>query len=330
MKKRLIALFVTLLLIVGSISAQGQFPSVYNEGYMGLDGGRVICFFQYYWGEIVSGTPGQCLGLKAPGAKKIISTITRDSGDDDSPKKSEYELYPNGLMKCAKDVGVKVFNYDTQWRLQNIMNNQGNGELICKYVYDKNNRLVKCIEDGANGEYIYKYEENNALAEMTNNVQRYFFNNDKFIKEFEMEGDYFLSLTYDQQGRWTGYVEISPDYDECTYKTQVIFNYKGNEVFPSSITKRYGEFDLQTKKNVGTQYTNTYQSTFIFDSKGNWTKWKVKKLSGNLYDSNSFTITRTITYYTDDEVKKAVAELEQARKGSVANGKQEKEDLWEF
>ena len=96
------------------------------------------------------------------------------------------------------------------------------------------------------------------------------------------------------------------------------------------ITKSVVENNPKTKKNIGAQYTNNYESTFTFDSKGNWTKWKVKKISGNRYDSESFTITRTITYYTDEEVKKAVSELEQARKGSTTNNNQKKEDLWEF
>ena len=271
--------------------------------------------------------PGQSLGLKAPGAKTIISTITRDSGYDDPPKKIEHELYPNGLMKCAKDVGVITFNYDKQWKLQNIMNNQGNDELFCKYIYDKNNRLIKCI---GSREYIYKYDANSNLTEMTSNVERFFFKNNKPVKRTEIEGDCILTLSYDQQGRWTGYIEILPEYDESTSKTQVTFNYKGNEVFPSSITIRRGEYDPKTKKNIGTQYVENYQSTFTFDSKGNWTKWRVKIVSGNLYNSNSFTITRTITYYTDDEVKKAVSELEQTRKGSAANGNQKEEELWEF
>lgn len=85
------------------------------------------------------------------------------------------------------------------------------------------------------------------------------------------------------------------------------------------ITKSVVEINPKTKKNIGAQYTNNYESTFTFDSKGNWTKWKVKKISGNRYDSESFTITRTITYYTDEEVKKAVSELEQARKCSTTN-----------
>ena len=96
------------------------------------------------------------------------------------------------------------------------------------------------------------------------------------------------------------------------------------------ITKSVVEINPKTKKNIGAQYTNNYESTFTFDSKGNWTKWKVKKISGNRYDSESFTITRTITYYTDEEVKKAVSELEQARKGSTTNNNQKKEYLWEF
>ena len=52
MKKQLTTLITTLLLTVGSVCAQGQFPSVYNEGYMGLYGGITTYFFHYYWGEL--------------------------------------------------------------------------------------------------------------------------------------------------------------------------------------------------------------------------------------------------------------------------------------
>lgn len=317
MKNRLTTLIAILLLIVGGVSAQGQFPSVYYQGYMGLGGGN-LHFFHHFWGNIINGMPEQCLGLKEPGAKTIICSINYDTEDGYSPRKIEFELYPNGLMKCYKSESTKTFNYDNQWRLQNMIEDQGGNIITYKYIYDKSNRLTKCIENGVVSlEYIYKYDTNNYLTEMIKDSEHFYFKSNKLIKE--TEADCSISLSYDQQGRWTGYINIAPDYDEGTYKTQVTFKYKGDEVLPSSITKSVVEINPKTKKNIGEQYTNNYESTFTFDSKGNWTKWKVKKISGNRYDSESFTITRTITYYTDEEVKKAVSELEQARKCSTTN-----------
>ena len=327
MKKRLMTLIATLLTAAGSVSAQGQFPSVYKEGYMKLFGDARIDFFYNTWGEIINGMSGQCLGLKAPGAKKICSTIISDE-DPEYVKKCEHELHPNGLMKKAVDGTTKTFNYDKQWRLQNIMIKQEgwDRETIYKYVYDKNNRLAMRIDES---ETIYKYDANNNLTEiMVGEIGPFCFKNNKLTQL--KQGDFSLTLSYDQQGRWTGCVKICPEYDETTSKEQVTFKYTGNDIFPSSITKRTGKYNPRTKKEIRTYSLINYQSTFTFDSKGNWTKWRVKRVSGKGYDHESFTITRTITYYTDEEVKKAVSELEQARKGSTTNGNQENESLWEF
>lgn len=329
MKKRKLIIMVTLLLMAGSANAQGQFPIVYYTlGDLGFEQG-----YDYIWDEIIKGEPGQCLGLIAPGAKKITSTIIKDEYPDE-PTKLEHELYPNGLMKCSKQGSGFTFtyNYDNQWRLQNIIRDQGNNNISTyKYMYEKQHRLAKCIySGGVDDEYVYNYDNNdNLLKIVKNNYNSFYFKNSQLTQIGENSSESSLMFIYDENGRYKGYTKIMPDYDECTYKTQLTYTYSGTSPFPSSITKRWGEYSPSRKNYVGTSYSIKYQSTFTFDSKGNWTKWRVKKVAGNGIDYDSYTITRTITYYTDEEVKTALAELEKARNGSLQND-QKKEDLWEY
>lgn len=365
MKKRLMTLIATLLTAAGSVSAQG-FPSVYAIMYCSArdygDGNFHELFTpsQYLWGENINGMPGQSLGLKASGAKTICSTTTShlEPELEEDKNKEEYELYPNGLMKCVKSSlaiiyyyderynpngkyvlrrwSTRTFNYDKQWRLQNITENQSDGKnSIYKYIYDKNNRLAKCIYNGeVTDEYIYKYDANNNLTEIISGIRHFYFKNNKLMKETFKDEESSVNvplsydLSYDQQGRWTGLIHITPD-DVDSYKTWLTLNYRGNDVFPSSVTDCGSWYDPKTKREYGSVERRDHQSTFTFDSKGNWIKWEYDDVSGDL-DDDGCTITRTITYYTDEEVKKAVSELEQARKGSTTSGNQENESLWEF
>ena len=109
---------------------------------------------------------------------------------------------------------------------------------------------------------------------------------------------------------------ILPEQLPAAAKTFIQTHYSGAKILFASkdldgLSKHY-----EVHLNDGTQLD--------FDSKGNWTSWKATGGYG------AWHITRTITYYTDEEVKAATAELEQARKGATQDNGQKKEDLWEF
>lgn len=325
MKKRALTFVATILLTAGTAFAQGIFPTVYSTM---LGDNAFPWTLTHIWDETVRGECGQGLGLVTPGAKKIVTTIKR--GEDwGGPVTWEFELYPNGLMKCDNaQNGKHTYNYDNQWRLQNVA---WGDKIAYKYVYNQKNQLIQCIASvGVSDEFTFTYGPDGKLSKIVKvGSERYSYKNDQLVKtEFISEYATQLPITYsyDPQGRWKGYTSIVEDgMDEVfTFKTQVTYNYTGTNPFPTSVTKSVVEYDPKRKRNIGKPQVTTYRCTYTFDSKGNWTSWKATGGYG------AWEITRTITYYTDEEVKAATAELEQARKGTTQDNGQRKEDLWEF
>lgn len=325
MKKRALTFVATLLLTAGAAFAQGQYPTVYSNL---LNDVAFPWNLNHVWDDVVNGKPGQGLGIVAPGVKKIVSTI--NLGEDYAgPNKWEHEFYPNGLMKSDDAInGKHTYNYDNQWRLQNVVGKDG--QVDYKYSYNQQHQLVKCIYTFMNYEYVYTYGSDGKLSKIEQvGSERYSFKDNQLVKT-EFISEYATQLpityTYDPQGRWKGYTSIVEDgMDEVfTFKTQVTYNYTGTNPFPNSVTKSVVEYDPKRKRNIGKPQVTTFRCTYTFDSKGNWTSWKATGGYG------AWEITRTITYYTDEEVKAATAELEQARKGTTQDNGQRNEDLWEF
>lgn len=326
MKKRAMTFLAAILLTAGAAYAQGQYPTVYSSM---INDVAFPWTMNHVWDDVVNGKTGQGLGLVAPGVKKIVSTI--NLGEDYAgPNKWEHEFYPNGLIKSDDALnGKHTYNYDNQWRLQNIARN--NGEVEYKYIYNQQQQLVKCLYDGGvSDEYEYTYGADGKLSKIVKvGSERYSFKDNQLVKT-EFISEYATQLpityTYDPQGRWKGYTSIVEDgMDEVfTFKTQITLNYTGTNPFPTSVTKSIVEYDPKRKRNIGKPDVTTFRCTYTFDSKGNWTSWKATGGYG------AWHITRTITYYTDEEVKAATAELEQARKGATQDNGQKKEDLWEF
>ncbi|MBR0274910.1 MAG: hypothetical protein IJQ76_01690 [Prevotella sp.] len=316
------------LLLAATASAQGQFPTEYSGCLQSFGFNTEICGV---WDEIVQGKPGQGLGLMAPGAKMVKTHL--DAQDFSLPDEV-HEFYPNGLLKAKRQEGgvqpesnfSYTYHYDKQWRLQNVTDKDG--KVVFKYYYDEQGRLIKTVSDrGTYNEYTYNYDQQGLLKQVNHDNRQYFDydKNGNMVKMHEKVDweSYPNNLKYDQQGRWKGYSQIVLDgMDELFYtKVELTVNYL-NGPLPTSMTFRTGECNPKTNAYKGKPETYTNRCTYQYDSHKNWTSWKA---TGGY---PTWTITRTISYYTDEEVKEALSQMEQARK--PAEKQEQKEDLWEF
>lgn len=326
MKK--LSILATGLLMAATASAQGQFPTEYSacmENYSFDYGIRGV------WDEIVQGKPGQGLGLVAPGVKQLKTHL---GVQDFELPDVVYEFYPNGLLKTQWEEGghnpgsnkIWTYNYDKQWRLQNVVGKDG--QVVYKYHYDDSGRLVKMVDMfGGNDEAIYSYDEQGLLKQIVMSGNETFdFNKDgMMVKKTYLQNPDIDPLVekYDQQGRWKGYTQIVLDgMDEEFYtKLEMTVNYQ-NGPLPTSMTFRTGECNPNTKAYVGTPSTSVNRCTYQYDDHKNWITWKA---TGGY---PTWTFTRTISYYTDEEVKQALVDMEAARKPDKEN--MEQEGLWEF
>ena len=312
-----------------SVLPEAQFPTVYGVtlSAFGFNWMDKVC---NVWDETVRGLPGQGMSLKAPGAKKVVSKYN-DSGNYGEII-IECELYPNGLLKSKSescnggDKSVYTYNYDKQWRLQNIL--YKDGSVWFKYHYDQQGRLVKSTHSGE--AYTYSYNNAGQLVTINGTDAPTFTIKDNQIVSLKFIGEYEFpfTFTYDAQGRWKSDTHIIADgMDELIYvRTQVTLNYgNGTGTLPVSMTCKSGEYDPKRKVNIGTPYpTQTVRCTYTYDSKGNWTSWKA---TGG---SNPWTITRTISYYSDQEVDTALGAMRDARKAATDKDSKKQEGLWEF
>lgn len=316
------------VMMAATVTAQGQFPTEY-VGFMGSSG------FSYdvvgVWDEIVQGKPGQGLGLVGPGVKTLTTKI--DAEGFELPDVI-YDFYPNGLVKAVRQEGGVnpqsnkkwTYHYNKQWQLMNVVS--ADGKVVYKYNYDDKGRLVKCIYANYNSEETdYKYDEQGKLTQIVKDGRIVMdYNKDGQMLKLSYAGDESsepLTNKYDAQGRWKGYTQIVLDgMDEEFYtKLDLTLNYTTGSL-PTSMILRTGECDPRTKAYKGTPETYTGRCTYQYDSHKNWTMWK--QAGG----SPSWTLNRTILYYTDEEVKQAVEQMETARKPAREEKKQE--DLWEF
>ena len=265
------------------------------------------------WDEIVRGLPGQGLSIKAPGVKQIVA-ITPDSPGQ---YKEIWDFYPNGLMKSKlhyDEDNDKVnaynsydFKYDSQWRLQSIVDKEG--KVVSAYNYDKEGKLISSNHD-YKGEckYIYDNAGNLTRIDCDDYLTLTVKNNKVVCFQDNREGNFPLYATYDEKGRWTGEKSIFPDgMDEVFYlKQEHKINYD-KDGMPVSSTWSSVEYDPEKKVEIGETMVTSTKYTYTYDDKGNWTSWTGKE------GDTEWTIKRTITYYTDQEVEEALEAMKKAR-----------------
>lgn len=321
--KKTIKLLLAFLLTAGAAMAQGEFPTAYS--YWLAEYHPFTSEEENVWDGVIQQTPGQGMGLIARGAQKIVSTITvRDYDGTPSNKQLECEFYPNGLMKSyVADHSQKFYMYDKKWRLLSIQDQEG--KVLFKYNYDQDGRLVKAIKNDGQYDYTYIYNEAGQLTRINAGNEFYFTIKDGNIvkRSYNNPESFPQTYSYDAKGRWTGHVQIGWGF-EGLENNEIVVKYATGP-FPISMIKRMSEYDNDKKVRIGEVETFTSKCAYTYDSKGNWTSWK---LTGNSQALNC-TIKRTIAYYTDEEVSAAVAEMESARNAKAQEDEQ-KEDLWEF
>jgi YD repeat-containing protein len=330
MKKTLFIMAAALFATV-SASAQEQYPTEYMCTITALSEGTGSFFGNNYcdvWDEVVRGKPGQGLGLVAPGAKIVKSKIETDGW---APFDWEHEFYPNGLMKAQKGPNNSyTYNYDKQWRLKNVIDKDN--KVVRTYNYDANGKLTKtiCYDGDYSKDFIYKYDASGNLIQINRD--------DVFV--IEVKGNNIVKSTqqyyedipatfkYDAQNRW-----IASTYITCYDQEDVVFwgkdelklNY-AEGTMPTSVTIAAGYISEETYPSFQEKPENkTYRCTYTYDDHKNWTTWKA---TGT--ESTPWTITRTISYYTDEEVKQALAEMEAARKAPSQKKEEKEEELWSF
>ncbi len=321
MKKKLFLLVAVALSTAGA-SAQWSFPTAYQNMIPDVNNFEL----HHIWSDMVMGKPSQGLGLLNPGAKKIVTKI--ESEVYDFTPVWTYELYPNGLTKSDDATnGKHTYNYDKQWRLQSITDKDG--KVAFRYIYDADKRLKQCIyEGGIHEEYAYEYDSKGALTAIKKGQNTYTIKDSCYVQYDFKDPDFETwptKFVFDQKKRLKTFDSIVIDgMDEpIIVKTQITWNF-GTGKFPTGITRRLGEFNPKKNIFIGKPEVKNCQYTFTYDSKGNWTSWKQ---TGGY---PKFTITRTITYYTDEEVKAAVAEMEASRQAKKEPKEEKKEEMWEF
>jgi len=328
MKKTLFIVAAALFAAV-SASAQGQYPTEYVSSITNLSEGLGRFINENYcgvWDEIVQGKPGQGLGLVASGAKTVKTHY--DFGYFSSSE-DIHEFYPNGLLKAKKSGEDSfAFNYDKQWRLKNVVKNNNN-KVVRTYEYDTNGKLTKLTyyyDGGHSNEFVYKYDASGNLMQINkDDVLAIDIKGNNIVKS---EHKYYATpaiFKYDAQNRWIGSTYVS-EFDEGDFpiyvKDEVKFTYPKSP-FPTSMGVTTGCVNDETYAYEDKPETRTYQCMYAFDDHQNWTTWKAT-------GTEPWTITRTISYYTDEEVKQALAEMEAARKAPSQKKEEKKEDLWEF
>lgn len=306
MKKKIIIWAFTCLLIANYTHAQCSYPSLVRQNplYHGY-----VDVLEFVWDEIVQGKTGQGQGLPVPGAKRIVYKI--DDKDYMNPEEFVTEFYANGLTKSIGWInGSKklVFNYDKQWRIQNISGNEGE---FRKYVYNEHGKLTTSYHESE--KYVYHYDANGNLTEiLRGNSETYIFKNNHLSEirtNLEYPYEVFpMTFRYDSNGNCIGSTKIAWDGidDGALGKNEIsiIYNEKG---FPGTLINKGGEYNSSKKIYVGKPYVYTYRSRYSYDTKGNWTSWSVAN------NGVEFTVTRTFEYYSDEEVKVAIAEMELAK-----------------
>ena len=265
------------------------------------------------WDEIVRVLPGQGLSIKAPGVRQIIAI----SPDSPGEYKVIWDFYPNGLRKSKirydeDNDKVNAYNsydykYDSQWRLQSIVDKEG--KVVSTYTYDKEGKLISSNHD-YKGEckYIYDNAGNLTRIDCGDNMTLTIKNNKVVCLQYNTEGNFPIYATYDEKGRWTGEKSILPDgMDEVFYfKQEHKVNYD-KDAMPVSRTWSSVEYDPEKKEEIGETDVYTTIYTYTYDDKGNWTSWTGKE------GDTEWTIKRTITYYTDQEVEEALEAMKKAR-----------------
>lgn len=326
MRKKLFILAASLL-SAATLSAQGQFPTEYVSSVTDLSEGLGRFVNENYcgvWDEIVQGKPGQGLGLVAPGAKVVTTHYSYNyfSSSDDV-----HEFYPNGLLKTKKSgENYFTFNYDKQWRLKNVVNND---KVVRTYDYDTNGKLTKLTyyyDGGYSNEFVYKYDASGNLMQINkDDVLAIDIKGNNIVKSVHKYYGTPSTFKYDAQNRWIGSTYIN-EFDEGDFpiyvKDEVKFTYP-NSPFPTSMAVTTGCVNDETYAYEDKPETRAYQCMYTFDDHQNWTTWKAT-------GTEPWTITRTISYYTDEEVKQAITEMEAARKAPSQKKEEKEEELWSF
>ena len=317
MKKYLFCL-AALLFSSSSIFAQANCPTYYAN-YMKDSG--MSWMVKFIIGDIPQGNHPSALGFNAPGVK----TISMKANDTDCPTcdiKVIGEFYPNGLIKTLDG---QTFNYDKQWRLQNIVDKEG--KVAYKYFYNSKG-LLERVNSDFEGEWVYTYDENNKPTSVYCEMRhiRYTFKDGRVAEAKEIQDweTFPQTFKYDPQGRFKGYDCILFEGDDYATYREVAWTYVQGSL-PVSITQRVWCYDTETKRKLGKAEIWNSRCTYTKDSKGNWLTWKATCANNSSF---SWDFKRTLTYYTDEEVKTALAEMEAAKNPS--KGEDKKEEMWEF
>lgn len=316
--KKLFAALTMLLLAAGNAFSQANCPTFYAN-YMPDAGMNWL--LKHVVEGLAFGNHPEAMGFKEAGVKTMQLRVIMD-GCPDCDIIVDGEFYPNGLIKTLEG---NTYHYDKQWRLQNIVGKDG--EVVCKYFYNSKGRLMRTVIDETD-EWVYVYDESgtvkstscNALH-MTCDIKN---GHVAKIQEKQEWTTYPFTFNYDPQGRFKGYNVILVEGDDYATYRDVTWNYaQGN--LPTSIVERVWDYNTDTNKKTGQPETWTLRCAYTKDAKDNWTSWKGTCAANS---SLNWNMKRTMTYYTDEEVKAALAEKDAAK--NPAKKEEKQEDMWEF
>jgi hypothetical protein len=320
-------LFSIMFAVVASMTASAQcnWPIYYNNLFQGIGSPEVTSDIQFVWDQTVYQdlAMGQDLVAK-PGVKKVVA---RTNAVDVGPMEIVSEFYANGLIKSI-DTGngtAYTYHYDKKWHLQYITNKEG--DIKVKYSYDSKGQLVSSFIDAM--EYLYIYYTNGKLSQirrksdgMTFDVKDNMVVCQKWVDEQLPTQNY----SYDQQGRIVEKSFMDWGGDDMCFFYEISYKYGPTSTMPVSIAQRMYDYDWDTGKKMGKPDVSSYMCTYERDLFGNWTTMKVSAGTARI----NLKVTRSFIYYTNDEVKKAVADMEAARNPNAGKAEKKEETLWEF
>lgn len=316
MKRIFIVSFLAIVIATDKASAQGAWPIYYNQLIGNTIFDAPIMDTQFIWDEVVRQEQGMCQNIVKPGVKKIV--ICTDAADT-NPNSLVCEFYPNGLIKTFDRY---TFNYNRRWQLTNIM--YDDGEIAAYYSYDtETSRLTKTICNSY--VYTYNYDQQGNLESISKGVERVLGVKNNQLTKLNLFGE--VEYSYDASGRISGKKYLDEGMDDFTWYCEVSYAYNSGFNMPSTITTKRWDYDWETERKTGTPQTSVTNCLYKFDDCGNWIQWQIS--TKQYGESVTVTVNRDITYYSDEEVKTALEQLEASRK-PTEEAPQEEEELWSY